>query len=516
MMIPIIGVTAFSFLGPLSLVIVAVLAILVFSYRQTIKAYPSAGGAYIVTRDNFGLLPAQVAGVALLTDYVLTVAVSTAAGVQAVTSLVPALFPFRLPLALMFVWLITYGNLLGVRESGAIFAAPTYVFIFSLFSMVFYGLYRQFLGGGLATIQYAPGQVPAPMTLGVQAASVFLILKAFASGGAALTGVEAISNGVPAFRKPEWKNAQRTMAVMGLVLGSSLLGVAYLGVHLQVIPDRGREQVGVGADRSGRVRQLGDRQAVLWGAADLDRVDPDPRGQHVVRRLPAAGELPRGRCLPPATVHEARTQARLLQRHPRARCRRQHPADRLQRERHRLDPALCPRRLHLVHPLPGRYGETPPEAAGRGMVPRAVDQRSRFDRHVHHPHRYRGGEVQPGRLDDHDRGSGASSDPRPCEPHLRVRGTRARRRAQRHRAWRDQATPRHRGGPGARREDGARDPVRVDGPAEAVHGGAGRSRPCSGRGLPARLDLQDLAHPARRHPVPAREAGTMPRGLRPA
>ena len=235
-MIPIIGVTAFAFLGPLSLVIVAVLAILVFSYRQTIKAYPSAGGAYIVTRDNFGLLPAQVAGVALLTDYVLTVAVSTAAGVQAVTSLVPALFPFRLPLALMFVWLITYGNLLGVRESGAIFAAPTYVFIFSLFSMVFYGLYRQFLGGGLEPIYYAPGQVPAPMTLGVQAASVFLILKAFASGGAALTGVEAISNGVPAFRKPEWKNAQRTMAVMGLVLGSSLLGVAYLGVHLQVIP----------------------------------------------------------------------------------------------------------------------------------------------------------------------------------------------------------------------------------------------------------------------------------------
>ena len=163
-------------------------------------------------------------------------AVSTAAGVQAVTSLVPALFPFRLPLALMFVWLITYGNLLGVRESGAIFAAPTYVFIFSLFSMVFYGLYRQFLGGGLQPIYYAPGQVPAPMTLGVQAASVFLILKAFASGGAALTGVEAISNGVPAFRKPEWKNAQRTMAVMGLVLGSSLLGVAYLGVHLQVIP----------------------------------------------------------------------------------------------------------------------------------------------------------------------------------------------------------------------------------------------------------------------------------------
>jgi amino acid transporter len=235
-MIPVIGVAAFTYLGPLTVVIVGVLAILVFSYRQTIKAYPSAGGAYIVTRDNFGLLPAQVAGVALLTDYVLTVAVSTAAGVQAITSLAPALFPFRLLLALGFVWLITYGNLLGVRESGSIFAAPTYVFIFSLFSMVLYGLYREFLGGGLVPIQYAPGQVPAPMHVGMQAVTVFLLLRAFASGGAALTGVEAISNGVPAFRKPEWRNAQKTMAVMGLVLGSSLLGVAYLAVHLKVIP----------------------------------------------------------------------------------------------------------------------------------------------------------------------------------------------------------------------------------------------------------------------------------------
>ena len=145
------------------------------------------------------------------------------------------------------------------------------------------------------------------------------------------------------------------------------------------------------------------------------------------------------------------------------------------------------------------YGQASPEASGRGMVPRAVDQRSRFDRDLRHPHRDRGGEVQPGRLDDHDRGSRARGDPRSREPHLRGRGTRARRRAERHRAWRHQATPRHRGGPGARREDGARDPVRTDGPAEAVHSGAGRSRSFGSRDLPTRLGIQDPAHPARGH-----------------
>jgi amino acid transporter len=233
-LLPVVGLVAFSIMGPLTLVIIVVLAILVFSYRQTIKAYPSAGGAYIVTRDNFGLLPAQIAGVALLTDYVLTVAVSTAAGVQAITSIAPGLFPYRTLIALFFVWLIAYGNLLGVRESGAIFAAPTYLFILSIFSMIFYGVYRIAFGGGMAHLTYtAP---PSPVSIGTAAVTTFIVLKAFASGGVALTGVEAISNGVPAFKKPEWRNAQKTMAAMGIVLGSSLIGVAYLAIHLHVLP----------------------------------------------------------------------------------------------------------------------------------------------------------------------------------------------------------------------------------------------------------------------------------------
>src|SRR5207237_1014853 len=131
-LIPAVGVAAFSLVMPITISVIAVEAILIFSYRQTIRAYPSAGGAYIVTKDNLGLLPAQLAGVALLVDYVLTVAVSTAAGVEAISSVYPLTVPVRIGLSLFFVWLIAYGNLLGVRESGRIFAVPTYVFIVSL------------------------------------------------------------------------------------------------------------------------------------------------------------------------------------------------------------------------------------------------------------------------------------------------------------------------------------------------------------------------------------------------
>ncbi|MEA2507098.1 MAG: hypothetical protein QOH48_1716 [Actinomycetota bacterium] len=236
-LIPAAGVTAFALVLPISAVIVLIEAILIFSYRQTIKAYPTAGGAYIVTKENFGLLPAQVAGVALLTDYVLTVAVSVAAGVQAITSVAPGLFPFRIVLSVIFIWLIAYGNLLGVRESGRIFAFPTYIFIVSLYLTVAVGLYEVLTGHLRAfSLQDQLHQQPHALTLGAGAVGIFIVMRAFASGGAAVTGVEAISNGVPAFKKPEWKNAQTTLVYMGLVLGGSFLGVSYLAHRLHVIP----------------------------------------------------------------------------------------------------------------------------------------------------------------------------------------------------------------------------------------------------------------------------------------
>src|SRR5881396_946813 len=237
-LIPAVGILAFSYVLPISFVIVLIEAILIFSYRQTIKAYPTAGGAYIVTKDNLGLLPAQLAGVALLVDYVLTVSVSTAAGVQAISSVVPLAVPIRIVLSLVFVWMIAYGNLLGVRESGKIFAAPTYLFIVSLGITCVAGIY-EVLAGHLQAFsvpqQYANGGVHPEAGL-VGGVTIFVLLRAFASGGAAVTGVEAISNGVPAFRRPEWRNAQITLVYMGLILGSTFLAVSFLAQKLQVVP----------------------------------------------------------------------------------------------------------------------------------------------------------------------------------------------------------------------------------------------------------------------------------------
>lgn len=232
-LIPIAGLAAFSFVLPITFVIVGIEAVLVFSYRQTIKAYPSAGGAYIVTKDNFGLLPAQVAGVALLSDYVLTVAVSVAAGTQAVSSVAPVVHTYRIPVSLVFVWLVAYGNLLGVRESGRLFSVPTYAFIVSLYLTIGLGLFKVF-AGQLHTL--TPRDQSHALPLGASAIGIFIVLKAFASGGAALTGVEAISNGVPAFRKPEWKNARTTLVWMALILGVSFMGVSLLAQNLHVLP----------------------------------------------------------------------------------------------------------------------------------------------------------------------------------------------------------------------------------------------------------------------------------------
>jgi amino acid transporter len=227
-----IGAAAFGYLVPITIALVLVLVILTFSYRQTIKAYPSAGGAYIVTKDNLGLLPAQVAGVALLTDYILTVAVSTSAGVAALYSAVPSLYPYRVPIALAFIAVIAVGNLRGVKESGKIFAIPTYLFIMSMFAMIATGIYKAVFGGGLAHV--VPTHPVALVPL--QAVSVVLILHAFASGGAAMTGVEAISNGVPAFKPVEWKNARETLVIMAGLLGTMFLGISWLAAKMHVVP----------------------------------------------------------------------------------------------------------------------------------------------------------------------------------------------------------------------------------------------------------------------------------------
>ena len=239
-LVPAIGLAAFSLVVPITLAMLVVLGLLILSYRQTIKAYPSAGGAYVVTRDNFGILPAQVAGVALLTDYVLTVAVSVAAGSAALASAFAALRPYVVPISIGFVLLIAFGNLRGVRESGRVFAVPTYFFVFNMFLLLAWGLVELVSGGLPEATQHArglqhfgdPGQ---GLLLG---ASLFVVLHAFASGGAAVTGVEAISNGVPAFREPAWRNARTTLVIMGSLLGVMFLGLSVLAAHMHVAPFR--------------------------------------------------------------------------------------------------------------------------------------------------------------------------------------------------------------------------------------------------------------------------------------
>jgi amino acid transporter len=231
------GVLATGLALPVALAIVALLALLVVSYRQVIDAYPSAGGAYVVSRDNFGNVTAAVAGAALLTDYVLTVAVSVSSGVAAMASVFPdQLGPVRVEISVAFVVLLAWGNLRGIREAGRIFAVPTYVYVLSVGAMIVVGLWR-LAGGDLPPISYTPGQPGLlPSEGAVGAVSVFLILRAFASGTTALTGVEAISNGVSAFRAPEAVNAKKTLMVMAAIMGTLFCGITYLAVRLEARP----------------------------------------------------------------------------------------------------------------------------------------------------------------------------------------------------------------------------------------------------------------------------------------
>ncbi len=240
-LVPAVGVAAFSLVVPITGAMLVVLFLLIISYRETIKEYPSAGGAYLVTKDNFGLLSAQVAGAALLIGYILTVAVSVAAGSAALVSTVESLEPFRIPLALFFIALVGLGNLRGVRESGKLFAAPTYFFMINMAVLLAYGLW-QFVAGDLPEVGFhKEGMVPfgeegTGLLLG---ASMFKVLEAFASGGAAVTGVEAISNGVPAFKEPAWRNARTTLLIMGSGLGVMFLGLSLLASQVKVAPYEG-------------------------------------------------------------------------------------------------------------------------------------------------------------------------------------------------------------------------------------------------------------------------------------
>jgi amino acid transporter len=226
------GTAALGLSVPIALAIAGLLAVVGSSYYQTIHGYPSGGGAYIVANDNLGVWPGLVAAAALLIDYVLTVAVSTTAGVAAVTSAFPSLYSLRIPLCLGSILFIAWANLRGVRESGTLFAIPTYGFLLVILGMVVLGLFRLATG----TLGPPPTAPAAQVTAGAHALTLFLILRAFASGCTALTGIEAISNGIRAFRKPEADNAGKTLIAMVILLATMFVGITFLAWHLGVVP----------------------------------------------------------------------------------------------------------------------------------------------------------------------------------------------------------------------------------------------------------------------------------------
>src|SRR6476659_8526363 len=218
-----VGTGVFWLTVPISALIVAVLGIIVVSYRQTIRAYPNGGGSYVVARENLGTGPGLVAAAALLTDYVLTVSVSVAAGVAAILSAFPGAFDaLRVPLSVVAILVVMTINLRGIRDSGTIFAIPTYAFLVTTLGLIAIGIARVLLGDPPTVGGVVPAVVP------VESLGVLLLMRAFADGCSAITGVEAVSNGVPAFRKPEWRNARTTLTVMGILVATMFLGLSYL------------------------------------------------------------------------------------------------------------------------------------------------------------------------------------------------------------------------------------------------------------------------------------------------
>jgi amino acid transporter len=227
------GTAALSLTMPIALAVVFVLAIVILSESRVIRAYPNGGGSYLVARENHGVIAGLVAASALLIDYVLTVAVSTAAGVAAISSFMPELHEYRVAVGLGLIALLTVGNLRGVREAGLLFAAPTYAYMVAMYGLLAFGFFRLVTGD-----VPAPAMPPDPyLPEGTAALSILLVLRAFASGSVGLTGSEAVANGVPSFRRPETRNAVITLVLMGAIFATIFLGITYLATTIGIQPD---------------------------------------------------------------------------------------------------------------------------------------------------------------------------------------------------------------------------------------------------------------------------------------
>jgi amino acid transporter len=236
-LLPAFGLAAFGLLMPMTAVILAILVIITLSYRNVIEVYTKTGGAYIVSRDNFGSTVSIVAAVALMLDYIVTLAVQSAAGVAAIISTFPSLLPWKVEMSLAVIVLLTYGNLRGVKEAGKAFALPTYIFLVAMIITFTTGLWKYFNGNLVMLDTNQPGAISIGTEQGLlTVASIFILLRAFANGGSSLTGLEAISDGVALFEVPEHKNARRTLVIMSAILGTLVLGVSWFAYKIHAIP----------------------------------------------------------------------------------------------------------------------------------------------------------------------------------------------------------------------------------------------------------------------------------------
>src|SRR5664279_1783030 len=239
-LLPVFGMAAFTILLPLTGVILGVLILVTLSYRQVVMVYTRAGGSYVVARENFGSGVAQIAAVALMLDYIVTVAVQAAAGTAALVSAAPALSPWNLEITVAVVAVLFYGNLRGLREAGRMFAFPTYFFVLSVGVVIVIGLFREITGDLPHLATGLHGQFPIGGGSGLLSfGAIYILAKAFANGGSSLTGLEAVSNGVSAFKPPEGRNARRTLSIMSLILGSLVLGVSWLAHQTHAMPYTG-------------------------------------------------------------------------------------------------------------------------------------------------------------------------------------------------------------------------------------------------------------------------------------
>jgi amino acid transporter len=240
LVLAVLGTAALSYVVPISAVIVGLLVLVALSYRQTVFAYPNGGGSYTVAKDNLGTMPGLIAAAALLTDYILTVSVSISSGVAAITSAYPPLFPHAVVIGIGAIFILMLVNLRGVRESGIAFSVPTYIFIVLMLALIATGLYRGMMGSDViaapAPVRVDPFSARHGEVAPIGLALVFLILRGFAEGCVAMTGTEAISNGVGAFKTPSSRNAAITLGWMAAILAAFFMGTSYLARHYQVMP----------------------------------------------------------------------------------------------------------------------------------------------------------------------------------------------------------------------------------------------------------------------------------------